>query len=118
MKSYSGTFNSPLAKHLAVGTKVKVRVVNYAYPSAYTTKYVIPAKPVVSKINVNNIAIKGKATKGSMVYVKIYGKTYSGKASTSTGAFSIKVPKVLVEAAVQVYCKISGYKSQTVYINV
>ncbi|MEI6602928.1 MAG: leucine-rich repeat domain-containing protein [Clostridia bacterium] len=119
VKANGGKYKVTMAAPCPVGTKVKVsRKTATMYSSPIVTKTVIPAKPVLQTIHVNNIYIKGSATKGAMVYVKIYGKNYKGKASTSSGKFSIKVPKVLVEAEIQVYCKILGLKSQIVKINV
>jgi len=119
LKANGGKFKWTMAAPCPLGIKVKVsRKTNTMYSSPIVTKTVIPAKPVVKTIHVNNIYIKGSATKGAMVYVKIYGNTYKGKASTSSGLFAIKVPKVLVEAEIQVYCKILGLKSQIVKINV
>ena len=69
---------------------------------------VIPATPKVSVLRGNSTAVKGSATKGSVVYAKIGSKTYYATASFKSGAFSIKIPKIKKGVSVLVSCKAGG----------
>jgi len=70
-----------------------------------------PATPKVSILKANSIYVKGTAAKGSTVYAKINTKTYSAKANTKTGVFSVKIPKIKKGTSVVVYCKSGGQTS-------
>ncbi len=75
-------------------------------------RFVLPAIPTVNKILPDSIYVKGIATKGATVYVKVALKNYSAKASAKTGAFSVKTAKIVKGNVVYVYSKINGVFSE------
>ncbi|MEI6602600.1 MAG: leucine-rich repeat domain-containing protein [Clostridia bacterium] len=98
---------------LAAGTKVTAFMKYNGETSGTRTVYVKPAIPKVSTLKANSIAVKGTATKGAVVSAKIGTKIYTAKASTSTGAFSVKIPKIKKGTAVSVSCTAGGQTSGT-----
>jgi hypothetical protein len=107
----SGVWKVTFTSVLSAGTKVSATVKLNGVTSVAKSIYVIPATPVVSTLKANSIVVKGTATKGSTVYAKIGTKTYTVKASTKTGAFSIKIPKIKKGTSVVVTCKAGGQTS-------
>jgi len=108
-----GRWEIKLESHLLAGTMVSAFVKFHGLESPSKSIYVKPAVPLVYKIYKNATAVKGKATKGSTVFVKISTHTYKGKANVSTGAFAIKIPKISKGKAVSVYCTAGGQTSAT-----
>jgi len=109
----SGAWKVFISKTLAAGTKVSAIVkMNNVYSKAKST-YVIPATPTVNTLKANSIYVKGTATKGSLVYAKIGSKNYSAKASSKTGTYSIKIPKINKGTSVSVKCMAGGRMSAT-----
>jgi len=93
---------------LKAGTKISVFAKINDIASKAKVVYVIPATPKVSPIKANATSVKGSASKGGVVYVKIGAKTYTAKASISSGAFSVKIPKIKKGTIVVVTCKAGG----------
>ena len=116
-----GVWKLKLSNPLKAGTKVSATVLLNGQTKTSAPKYVIPATPSIKTLKANNTVVKGNATKGSTVYVKIGSKKYSVKASLSTGAYSCKVLKLKKGETVTVYCKSGGQTSASkiikVYIN-
>ena len=96
---------------LAAGTKVTATVKLNGLTSTIKMIYVIPATPLVKHIEPNSTTVKGTATKGSVVYAKVGSKAYMAKASTKTGAYTIKTPKIKKGTSVSVRCKAGGQYS-------
>ncbi len=112
-KSYNSVISNKTWKvtvpaALKAGTKISVVTKINDIASKAKIFYVIPATPKVSQIKANATSVKGSASKGGVVYVKIGAKTYSGKASISSGAFSVKTPKIRRGTSVTVTCKAGG----------
>ena len=101
-----------LPKKLAAGTKFTVCTELGDATSLTAMRFVLPATPTVNKIKPNSYYVKGTATKGATVYVKITLKNYSAKASAKTGAFSVKTTKIFKGNVVYVYSKINGVFSE------
>lgn len=79
-----------------------------------------PATPTVSKVTTKSTKVTGKAEKGSTVYV-YRGKTKLGSAnaSSTTGAYSVKIAKQKKNTTLSVYAKDkAGNKSKTKTIKV
>jgi len=104
----AGKWNLAIVSPLPAGTRVSVVIKKDGVSSSSNAVYVIPATPVVSKLKANAVYVKGTATKGATVYAKIGTKLYSAKASSSTGAYSIKISKIKKGTVVNVYCKAGG----------
>ncbi|MEI6602258.1 MAG: hypothetical protein WCL54_02090 [Clostridia bacterium] len=112
----AGAWKVNLPTSLKAGTKVSATVKVGTAVSAVKTTYVIPFTPVVKHIAPNSTSVKGKATKGSVVYAKIAGKTYTAKANAKTGEFSIKTPKIKKGSSISVTCKAGGKTSQSIVL--
>ena len=111
VKTITGTWKVALKRAQPAGTKITVTAKKNGVLSATKVVFVIPATPRVYTLRANATAVKGTATKGSVVTVKIGAKTYTAKASKSTGAYSVKVPKLKKGSNVQVSCTAGGQKS-------
>ncbi|MFA6308228.1 MAG: DUF6273 domain-containing protein [Clostridia bacterium] len=103
-----GVWKVVLPNVLKAGTKVSALVKINGFGSAIKYVYVIPATPTFSALKANAAFVKGTATKGSTVYSKIGSKIYYAKASTKTGSFAVKIPKIKKGTIVSVYCKAGG----------
>ncbi|MEI6131389.1 MAG: leucine-rich repeat domain-containing protein [Bacillota bacterium] len=110
-KVVKGTWKVTLKNTFVAGTYVSASVILNSYLSYAAPTNVIPAAPTVNTIKVNSIYVKGTATKASTVFAKIGTKIYSSKASTKSGTFSIKIPKIKKGTSVAVYCKSGGQTS-------
>lgn len=100
-----------LTSKVTAGTKVSVVVSINSISSLVKSIYVIPSTPKVSTIKANSTLIKGSATKGGTIYVKIGTKAYSAKVNTKNGTFSIIAPKIKKGTTVYVTCKLNGRAS-------
>lgn len=73
-----------------------------------------PKKPTITKINKKKKIVKGKAQKGTTVYVKIGKKTYKAK-TNNKGIYSVKCKTLKKNVKIKVYAKnANGGKSSTV----
>ena len=107
----NGYWKVTLKNTLAAGTYISAGIILNNNVSNAEPIQVIPATPTVNALKANSALITGSATKGSMVYAKIGTKTYSAKANSKTGKFSVKSPKLKKGVSVAVYCKIGGQTS-------
>lgn len=78
-----------------------------------------PLKPVVNTVGDNSTTVTGKAEANSTVYVK-KDTTVLGQATTSsTGAFSVPIPKQIAGTKLTIYAQDqAGNKSSAVYVTV
>ncbi len=116
--SISGSWKITFPKALKAGTKIMAKVTCNNASSDIKIVYVKPAAPKVFTIRANNRYVKGAATKGAYVYVTTGGKTYSNKSNLSTGAFSVKVSKLVKGKTVSVYCVFGKQKSASKIIKI
>ena len=91
----SGTFSAKIAVQKA-GVKLTVMAEDSTKnKSAAATVTVVdktaPAKPIVNKIDNNDIAITGKAEANSTVTIKNGSKVVATTKATATGTFSVKI---------------------------
>jgi len=101
-----------LPKKFAAGTKFTVGTVLGDTSSLLAMRFVLPAIPTVNKIKPNSFYVKGTATKGAMVYIRIALKDFSAKANAKTGAFYVKTAKIYKGNVVNIACKINGVFSE------
>jgi len=104
----SGVWTSTLSKALAVGTKIT--------RTGTTSKvsYVGATTPTVNSVTSKSKAITGKTYKKGVVTIKIGAKSYTVKASASTGAFKLALAKTLKKGSkFTVKVKFNGQTSPT-----
>ena len=118
VKAVSGAWKISISSPVAAGTKISAVVKSGIISSASKTVYVIPSTPKVSALKANSIYVKGTATKGATVYLKIGTKSYNTKASSKNGAFSAKVLNLKKGSTVTVSCKAGGQMSSSLIVKV
>lgn len=123
---YKSTFSDQKYIYMSIGVSeiydiyysdyTDFKVLNPFYVQPDTTP---PSKPTVNTVGDNATAVTGKAEINSSVYVK-KGTTLLGQATTtSTGTFSVPIPKQVVGTKLTVYAQDqAGNKSGEVYVTI
>lgn len=118
----TGRYEVPIAPQKA-GTKLVVTVTDAAGNTSKVKTITVADKtaPAVAKVNTVKAGTKyvtGTAEKGATVSVQVRGKKYHAKAS-STGKFSVKIPKQKAKKALLVTVKdAAGNTSKTLKVRV
>ena len=118
VNSTSGAWKITLSTVVKAGTKITAYVVRDGVKSPNKSIFVIPATPSIISVKTNAILIKGIATKASVVYIKVGSKIYIVKASSKTGSYSVKVPKLKRNTTISVKCKAGGQYSASKILKV